>query len=145
MIKAADILEVPILWSEQAPEKIGVTIPEIAELLAGLTPIKKTSFSCYREKAFKQALLRTKRHQIMMVGIEAHVCIYQTAADLLDHGFEVQVVADAVSSRREQHKTIALQRLAQMGVGITCTEMMVTELLAKAQGGKFKAILNLIK
>ena len=144
-IKAAYILEIPVLWTEQAPEKIGATVPEVADLLTGLTPISKTTFSCCGEKRFLDTLKELKRKQVVLVGIEAHVCVYQTAADLVARGYEVQVVADAVSSRNADHKTWGLERIRQSGAGVTCCEALACELLGKAEGDKFKLILNLIK
>ncbi len=144
-IKAAYILDIPVLWTEQAPEKIGATVPEVADLLTGLTPIPKTSFSCCGEKRFLDILKDLKRKQVILVGIETHVCVYQTAADLVERGYEVQVVADAVSSRNPDNNMWGLERIKQSGAGLTCCEALACELLQKAEGDKFKMILNLIK
>ena len=95
IIKAARILEIPVLWTEQVPGKIGQTVPEIAALLSPLKPIPKSSFSCCGEKKFLDALAALKRRQMIVTGIETHVCVYQTAADLIERKYEVQVVADA--------------------------------------------------
>ena len=145
VIKTAQILGIPVLWTEQVPEKIGDTVPEIAQLLKGRTPIRKTTFSCFKEKQFATAIKKLKRKQVVVVGIETHVCVYQTAADLIEHGFEVQVVADAVSSRSAENKAMGLDRIRQVGVGVTGTETIATELLQNAEGEKFRAILSLIK
>ncbi len=145
MIQIAQVLDIPILWTEQSPQKIGATIPEIASHLHYLKPIKKISFSCCQEKNFMAVLTKLKRKQILIAGIETHVCVYQTAADLLAGKYEVQVIADAVSSRTAENRIYGLDRIKQIGAGVTCTEMIACELLGKAQGETFKAVLNLIK
>ena len=145
LIKAAKILGIPILWTEQAPDKIGKTVPEIAKHMRGYSPIVKSSFSCCGEKIFLDALKKLKRHQIIVAGIETHVCVYQTVADLVKRKYQVQVVADAVSSRTQENKLYGLERIKQEGGLITCLEMVCCELLKKAGGEKFKGILQLIK
>ena len=145
LIKAAKILRIPILWTEQVPEKIGNTIPEIATWLRPLQPISKASFSCCGEKKFRDDLVDLKRRQIVITGIETHVCVYQTVADLVELKYAVQVVADAVSSRSADNKQYGLERIKEVGGQITCAEMIICELLQRAEGEKFKAILHLIK
>ena len=145
IIKAARILDVPILWSEQLPQKIGSTIPEIAHLLKDLKPIVKSSFSCCGEKKFLGALYGLKRKQIIIVGIETHVCVYQTVTDMVESKYEVQMVADATSSRSLENKQYGLERIKEVGGQITSTEMTICELLKDAKDVRFKEILNLIK
>ncbi len=145
MIQGAKILGIPILWTEQAPQKIGKTTPAIAELLSNLNPIEKTTFSCCADAKFMQALGHHDRKQILITGIETHVCVYQTAQDLVDLGFDVHVVADAVSSRTEENRTAGLERMKDIGAGLTTTEMALCELMKVAEGEKFKQILKLIK
>lgn len=145
LIKTAQILDIPILWTEQAPEKIGATIEEISSHLHYLKPIKKNSFSCCGEEKFLAALKALKRQQVIVVGIETHVCVYQTVVDLVRLKYEVQVVVDAVSSRTAENKHWGLERIKEVGGQLTCTEMMACELLQKAEGEKYKEILKLIK
>ena len=145
LIKAAQILDIPILWTEQVPEKIGPTIEEIASLLHYLKPIHKKTFSCYLEKAFADALRKTNRKQIIICGIETHVCVYQTVADLVAQNFEVQVVADAVSSRTKENKDLALERIRATGATLTAAEMIMCELLRSSEHPRFKEVLSLIK
>ena len=145
MIKGAQILEVPILWSEHAPEHIGKTIPQISKLLASMKPIEKISFSCCGDANFMQALGMLKRKQILICGIEAHICIYQTAMDLINLGYDVSVVADCVSSRTEKNKQIGLERIKELGGMLTSIEMALCELLRIAEGEKFRKILEIIK
>lgn len=145
LIKAAKILEIPILWCQQCPQSLGLTSPQIAELLAGCEPIDKATFSCCGSEKFKAALAGLSRRQIILTGIETHVCIYQTATDLLADGYSVDIVADAISSRTLDNKQVALRRLSARGANITSTEMALFELLRTADHPKFKQIAKLIK
>jgi nicotinamidase-related amidase len=144
LVRGAAVLDVPVLWTEQNPRGLGATVPELAELLPG-EPIAKLSFSCCGEGAFVEALERVGRKGVLLAGIEAHVCVYQTAADLLESGYEVEVVADAVSSRTAENKAIALARMGQLGAAITSVEMALFELLGRAEGARFKRLLEIVK
>jgi len=145
LIQAARILEIPILWCQQVPQSLGPTVPEIAELLSGVEPIDKASFSCAGHEPFNVQLESLARRQVLLCGIETHVCIYQTAMDLLAQDYDVTVVADAVSSRTPQNRQIALARLAAEGAAIASTEMVLFELLKTAQHPQFKPIARLVK
>ncbi len=144
-IKAAKILNIPIIYTEQAPEKIGPTVSEIAQHLTNLTPIKKKSFSCCGSTEFLHELTKFNRQQIIVAGIETHVCVYQTVIDLMERKFKVQLVADAVSSRTQENKVIALERIKSAGIPLTSTEMIICELLKTAEHKNFKDIMGLIK
>ena len=145
LIKAAKILDIPIVWSQQCPDALGPTVSQIAELLAGIEPIDKASFSCCGDEQFISKLKSLDRQQVLLCGIETHVCIYQTAVDLRDKGYDVSVVADAVSSRTLENKQIGLERLKAEGVGISSTEMALFELLKTAEHPQFRQIVKLIK
>ena len=145
LIQTARALDVPILWTEQVPEKIGATIPEIAQALSGANPISKSSFSCCGEKLFIKSLRQIKRRQIVLTGIETHVCIYQTAADLLKRKYAVSVIADCVSSRSVQQTLIALDHIRTLGGNIMTMEMLTCEWLKSADNPAFKAVLSLMK
>ena len=145
IVRGVKTLEIPILWAEQNPEGLGPTIPAIAEQLPELDPIAKTSFSCCGSEDFIEALSWVSRKQILVVGIEAHVCVYQTVMDLLERGYEVQVVADAVSSRTLENKKIGLKKMTGAGAGITSVETALFEILRVAKGEKFKEILKIVK
>ncbi len=145
IISGCRVLDLPIIWAEQIPEKLGPTLPEIANLLSGLSPIAKSSFSCFQDPGIKQALEDANRKQVLLAGIEAHVCIYQTAMDLFAQNYSVEVVLDAVSSRTKENKKIGLKKMRDAGVGITSVEMALLELLGAAGGPKFKEIINIIK
>ena len=145
LVQGVQVFGLPILWLEQNPAGLGPTIPELAELLPGQTPIAKCSFSCCGDEPFMTALRSTGRKQVLLAGIEAHVCIYQTAADLLNLGYEVEVVADAVSSRTAHNRQLALAKVQQLGARLTGVEMALFELLGKAEGPAFKAMLRIVK
>ena len=145
LIQAAQGLEMPILWCQQVPAALGPTVPEIAELLTEIEPIDKASFSCCDQDAFVERLDRLGRRQVLLCGIETHICVYLTAMDLLSRGLEPTVVADAVSSRTEQNRRIALSGLAAEGAKISSTEMALFELLRTARHPQFKAIARLVK
>ncbi len=145
LIQAARILDIPILWCQQCPAALGQTVPEIAEHLAGNEPIDKSAFSCCGDATFNSRLNELRRDQVLLCGIETHVCIYQTAVDLLAKGFHVDVLADAVSSRTLDNKQIAIRRMARYGINITSVEMALFELLRTAEHPKFRQVAKLIK
>lgn len=145
LIKAAKILDVPILWCQQCPDALGPTVSEISQLLTDNEPINKSAFSCCGAEQFNIKLNELARKQVLLCGIETHVCIYQTAVDLLRKGFSVDVIADAVSSRTLDNKQIAISRMAAEGINISCTEMALFELLKTAEHTQFKQIAKLVK
>jgi nicotinamidase-related amidase len=145
IVKGAQVLGVPILWAEQNPDGLGPTIPEIAELLTDQNPVSKLSFSCCGNEQFMKNLEAVNRKNMVVVGIEAHVCVYQTAADLIDQQYDVQVVADAVASRTPENKQIGLEKCKDAGAGLTSTETVLFELLREARGDRFKDIIQLVK
>ncbi|HLF17832.1 MAG TPA: hydrolase [Candidatus Omnitrophota bacterium] len=144
LIKAAHLFAIPVLLTEQAPQKIGETIEEIKQVLKE-KPIGKTAFSCCGEDEFVRRLRALKRKQIIVCGIETHVCVYQTVCDLREMQYEVQVVANAVSSRVEENKNLALGRIQLTGATLTSTEMLICELMKGADHPKFKEVMGLIK
>jgi nicotinamidase-related amidase len=145
IIRGARALDIPVIWMEQNPEGLGPTVPEISEHLRGLRPIPKLSFSCGGSPEFIDRLESLRRRQVLLAGIEAHVCVYQTAADLLKAGYEVLVVVDAVSSRSARDREVALARMKDLGASLTTTEMALFEILKVAKGPKFKEILEIVK
>lgn len=145
LIKSAKILNIPLLWCQQVPKALGPTIPEIAELLPDIEPINKASFSCCSDEEFNTKLNNLKIGQVLICGIETHICVYQTALDLFRKGFYVNVIADAVSSRTLENKNIALERLAHESCKMSCVEMALFELLKTAEHPDFKEIARLIK
>jgi isochorismate hydrolase len=139
-------IDLPILQSEQYPKGLGRTVPELANNNA--RSFEKLSFSAWRSdnlNAVFEDLKSSGRSQVVVSGVEAHVCVLQTAVDLKTNGFQLFVVADAVSSRTEQSKELALARLRANGVEVVTIEMVLFELLAKAGTAEFKALSALIK
>jgi nicotinamidase-related amidase len=145
LIQGMQVLEIPIIVTEQYPQGLVKTLPEIAQLLTNIEPLSKTSFSCYGDETFRKTLEASGRKQVLICGIEAHVCVYQTAMDLKAAGYEVQVIANAVSSRTPGNKEIGLNLMRQMGIIITGTETVLFEMLKIAEGDKFKAISHIVK
>ncbi len=145
LIKAANLLSIPVLWTQQQPQSIGETIPQISELLTDNEPINKACFSCCGLEEFNDKINALGRKQVLLCGIEAHVCIYQTAIELIASGKEVHVIADAVSSRTKGNKAIAIQRMTAEGAKISSTEMAVFELLKTSEHPQFKQVIQLVK
>lgn len=144
LVQAMQALEVPILWLEQIPSLLGGTSLEIAQHMQG-QPITKKTFSANGEETFKQAVKASGRSQFILTGIETHICVYQTARQLKGQGLEVEVVADAVSSRTKTNKDIGLAKMQAFGILPTSTEMILYELLQTADHPQFKTILKLVK
>jgi nicotinamidase-related amidase len=143
LIRGMHVLGIPVLVTEQNP--LGATIPEIADLLPGIRAITKDSFSCCADEKFMSALRVLNRRQILMTGIEAHVCVYQTAMDLIAMGYEVHVAADAVSSRTARNREIGIRKLIAAGAVLTSAEMALFELLKTATDPKAKDLFKIIK
>ncbi len=145
LVKGIQLLGVPIVMTEQNPKGLGPTQPEITQIIPEVAPIAKYSFSCCQDKVFQQAIEKVGRKQVLLCGIESHICVYQTAMELLKSGYEVQVVADVVSSRTARNRDIALTRMQSEGAKLTSTEMALFELLQTAENLKFKDISRTIK
>ena len=143
--RGAQVLDIPTLWNEQLPDKLGPTIPELKDILTDLAPMAKNSFSCCGNENFQNKLSALNRNQILLTGMETHVCVYQTAIDLLTGGYEVYLVADAVSSRTLENKQIGIEAIKNAGAKITSVEMALFEMLKIAEGEKFKKILDIVK
>ena len=145
LIQGLTILKRPIFVTEQYPKGLGRTVPQISQALGGISPMEKVVFSACGAAGFAQALKKAKIADVVLCGIEAHVCVLQTCLDLIESGFAVFVVADAVSSRTEQNYLIALERMQNAGAVIASTEMVLFELLGKAGTAEFRQILPVVK
>ncbi len=143
LVSGTKTFKIPIIVTEQI--KIGKTIPEIAGLTADVQPFTKGEFSCLGNESIMNHLKGLKKRQVIVSGIEAHVCVYQTSLDLLERGYEVHVVADAVSSRTQRNKEIALERMLQEGAKLASTEMVLFELIRTAEDPRFKDIFRIVK
>ena len=145
MIQGAKVLGLPVLWNEQTPEKLGGTVPEVRGELGGLKPFVKETFSCCGCAAFMRALKDTGRRQVLLCGMETHICVYLTAADLLGAGYEVHLAADAVSSRTQRNRDLGTQRMKDDGAHLTTVEMSLFEIMKAARGQEFKKLIQIIK
>ena len=145
-IHVAQLFDIPILWSEQAPNKIGPTVEVISSLLFPIhKPIVKRSFSCYQSPEFRDAIDQCGRREVVIVGIETHVCVHQTASELKRHGYDVAVALDAVSSRALVHKETAILRMRQEGIHMVSSEMITCEWLRHVDHPKFREVMANIK
>jgi len=146
LAEAAGKLAIPVLATEQYPKGLGPTAEPVAEALPPATPLfEKTCFSCGGAEGFLNALGAGGRKQVVLAGMETHVCVLQTALELQGHGFQLFVVEDAVCSRNAANHRSALERLRQAGVIVTNTESVLFEWLRDASHERFKAISALIK
>lgn len=139
--QAAELLSLPLLTTEQYPRGLGHTVPE----LRGGQTIEKITFGCCGEPAFLQALNALNTRRVLLVGMEAHVCVYQTLLGLRQEGFGVHLVQDAICSQRKSDYRAALQNAPRAGAVLTSTEMALFQLLERAGTPEFKAISSLIK
>ncbi|MDV2989464.1 MAG: hydrolase [Dehalogenimonas sp.] len=145
LIQGCALLGVPAIITEQNTAGLGPTIPEIASLTPETATIEKFTFSCCAENGFLETLRNTGRRQIIICGIESHICVYQTALELQKAGYEVQIVTDGVASRSPANRKLALTRLQNEGIRLTGVEMALFEMLKTARSEQFKAVSTLIK
>ncbi|AKS42948.1 hydrolase [Wenzhouxiangella marina] len=145
LIQACRLLELPVVWAEQLPDKLGPTVPELTEVLDGLAPQSKSSFGCCGDTGLMQAIEASGRSRILLCGIETHVCVWQTAAALRQRDYEVHLIADAVSSRSAFNRDIGLRRMAAAGVHLSNVEMVLFELMGDAGHPKFRDVSKLLK
>jgi nicotinamidase-related amidase len=145
LIQIAKSLDIPILWCQQYPKALGLTVAPLVQLLEGHTPIDKLSFSCCGAPDFTGRLEALDIEAAVLCGTESHVCVFQTAMDILHRGLKVHVIADAVGSRTEENRQIGLSRMAAAGVVISSTEMFLFELLRSSEHPKFKELAALIR
>ncbi len=144
LLQAANLLQVPAVATEQYPQALGETTPDVSQYFGGLKPIAKTAFSACAEPKFKAHCQRDKSH-IILVGLETHICVLQTALDFIAQGKQVFVVEDAVISRNPSNKANAIARMRDAGCIITNTESVLFEWLGNAQHEAFKVLSKLIK
>jgi nicotinamidase-related amidase len=145
LVKGLQLLDVPFIVTEQNPKGLGPTQPEISQLVPDFQPLPKFYCNSCHESEIYSVITGLKRKQVLLCGIEAHICVYQTALELLGSGYEVQVVTDVVSSRSIKNRDIALSRLQSEGAKLTTVEMALFELLQTAQSPKFKDVQKVIK
>lgn len=146
LVKGMNELQVPVVVTEQYPQGLGNTVPELSELFAEDTQvIAKTSFSCFGEEAFAEVMDVEKRPVLIICGIESHVCVAQTALDALNAGYKVFIAADAVNSRKDSDREIALSQLRHAGCVVASAEAILFMLLKTAKNPAFKAVSKLVR
>jgi nicotinamidase-related amidase len=145
LIEGLKVLDIPVFVTEQYKKGLGETLPQVTSLFEKFEGIEKLAFSCADEPRYFEKLELTKRCNVIICGMETHVCILQTSLDLLGQGYMPVVVEDAVSSRKLSDKTTALARIRQEGGIITSTESVLFELTRAAGSDTFKAISKLVK
>ncbi len=145
MTAAAKLLDLPIFWLEQYPQGLGETVAEIKQHLGGYQRYEKITFSSCGDSRFLDDLQSSGKRQLIVTGIETHVCVYQTVLDLLQAEFQVAINQDAVSSRTHANKKLGLARMQQGGALITSTEMILFELMRTAAHPQFKQVSKLLK
>ncbi len=145
LIRGTQIFDIPALVTEQYPEGLGRTVPEISALLTAVTPLSKLHFNCCLEPPFMETLEALGRRQVIVCGIESHICVYQTVAALVAEGYEVHVASDAVSSRTPQNLEIGLNLMRAAGATVSGVETVLFELLRVGSGDKFRAIRKIVQ
>ncbi|MBS4959987.1 MAG: hydrolase [Clostridiales bacterium] len=145
LIKGLETLKLPLIISEQYPKGLGKTIQPIADAAKNAITLPKTAFSCWQDNKIRQAILKTGKKDVILCGIEAHICVLQTAIDLIANGYHVYLVEDCIGSRTKQNKQSAIRRAMMEGIHITTYEAILFELLVEAGSDQFKTISNLIK
>jgi nicotinamidase-related amidase len=148
LVRGCHVLDVPPVLTEQYVKGLGPTIAPLRRVFEetfGYHPIEKACFSANGAGEFQAELRARRKRQILVAGVEAHVCVYQTVTDLLAAGYDVTVIADAISSRTAENKAIALQRMTSEGAKLSSTEMVLFELLGVAGTDEFASILKLVK
>lgn len=145
LIDIARALEIPIVLTEQNPQKLGPFVSELADKMPGVVAFGKHQFGCFENEAIARAIAATGRKSIVLAGIESHICIFQTGAGALRRGYRVHVVSDAVSATSDANLDIGLKRLGHAGAVISSTEMVIFELLREAGTEEFRSVLPHIK
>lgn len=145
LIEGLKILEIPIIVTEQYPTGLGKTIDSVSGMVADYPLKEKTAFSCCDEPAIMEQIELSTKREVILAGVESHVCLLQTALDLYERGFKPIVVEDCVGSRKPEDKRIAMKRLAQEGIRVTSYESILFELCRFSGHKGFKAISKLVK
>ncbi len=149
LLRSCEALSIPIIWLEQYPQGLGSTVPELASILAQYDKasgvLEKTHFNAMLEPSIQQQVNAANCDQWLVVGIESHICVYQTVMGLLRENYSIHLLCDAISSLRNEDKQLAIKRLQQEGAVISSVEMAVFELLKDAKYEAFKPVLSLIK
>ncbi len=143
LAKVSGLLGIPVVGTEQVPEKLGRTVQDVDELLG--EKMEKSSFDAFRDERIKEKLLGLGRKKVLLTGIETHICVLQTALSAAAHGLEVHLVSDATGSTFPEDKEVTLARLLQEGIYVTTSESVVYELLGSSEHPKFRKVVSLVK
>lgn len=145
LVEVCAVLQIPVVVTEQYPKGLGLTVEELKNLVPNYQPIEKITFDACLEPGFAKVLNELNRRKIILTGMETHICIYQTTLSLLNQGYEVFVVKDAVCSRKRENHTTGLQLCILAGAIPVDTETLVFQLLRRAGTEEFKKISKLFK
>ena len=145
LIKGFQLLELPIIITEQVPNKLGKTINDVSSLFNQIDAIAKSTFSCAGEPEFIKRLDQTGADKIILAGIESHVCVYQTALDLLKQRRKVEIIVDCISSRNLNNHNVAVEMMKVKGVSLNTTEMLLFSIQKSASGDTFRKLVKLIR
>lgn len=145
LVFVSEKLNLPILVTEQYPKGLGKTVPEIVENLSKYEPIEKTTFSCCKDDKFMEKIKESCKKDIIVCGMESHVCVQQTSIELVDLGYRVYITGDAVCSRRKEDWKFSLHRIRAEGAVVTTTESIIFELMESSNNPEFKDIISIVK
>ncbi|MEA3283759.1 MAG: isochorismatase family protein [Synergistota bacterium] len=145
LIKASQAMEIPLKVTEQYPKGLGTTVPGLAEEISSDDVFEKKAFGCFDEEGFDDFFRCTRRNQVVLFGIESHICVHTTAMQLLERDFEVTVVADGCGSRKNGNHEIALRNMSACGVHVLPMESVVYQLIKVSGTPEFKQLLPLFK
>ena len=146
LLNLADVLSLPVVLTTQYSRGLGPTVPEVLEAARGAVPLDKVSFGCFGSPEFLDRLKGLQdRDQLVVAGIESHICVAQTVLGALERGYTVHVASDAVGSRSEENRAVGLGRMERAGALLSSTEMAIYELLGRSDGSAFKRMLPLLK
>lgn len=145
IIQGAKLLDIPVLWLEQYPQGLGPTHENIKQHLSENEPVAKMTFSACQTEDFQQELQKLNKKSLLVTGIEAHICVYQTVKELLKADHYIEVVTDCVSSRTLANKQVGIDKMVSLGAKVTSVEMALFELMQTAEHPKFREVSKLIK
>ncbi len=145
LLRLAGLFDLPVILTEQYPRMLGHTIPEIKGVLAIYDPLQKMDFNCCAVESFNERLKSKGLINILLTGVETHICVFQTCVSLLEKGYNVHVPADAVDSRTRENREVGIKLMEKAGAVITGAETVIFQILKKAGTAEFKEMLKLVK
>ncbi|MFH0844334.1 MAG: hydrolase [Pseudomonadota bacterium] len=145
LLRLSTLYNIPVILTEQYPKWLGPTLPEVRELLPSYGPIEKLHFNCCDVGDFNNRILEEGLERLIVVGVETHICVFQTCVSLLEKGYEVHVPRDAVDSRTAENRQVGLDLMKRAGAIITSVETVIYQILKKAGTKEFKEMLKVVK